>query len=979
MRLAKEEKRDSAVYFLKKASTLYQAQNKDYGRAKSLVELATVYYEQEAYRQSLAQFRLAVEVVSEKMSIDHAFIPLCNLYIAKNYFHLGLFDSTEAILPTVIDYWTSRKPSAVDLANAYLLLGETYLYGMGDPAQGETFFQQAAAVLDSIPSDQASLTLTRVQFALSGLYRSRGEMDKAIRSLQNILKIRTELLGAQHPLVANALVNIGNTYSAMGALQAAQDFYLQAIKMLKNVEEEREVMGVILHNLGFINDELGHYNQALTFYTQALSIRRKIFGNAHVETANTLMNLGLTYLHMGQYGRTEKYYNEVLHIHRKLYPAHHPELATTVIEVGYLYEVQGQWQAALGYYEEAASILGAGPEIARKGFSDTMDISDALGLLNAFEAQADMHMALHATSQPDSQHLQAAITVFSQIDHLIDFIRRTYKEEGSQLYLDGQTRYLYEKAIQAQLRQLREASPDSSQTIQQVFRLMEKSRVRAMQSTQQAAIARRLSQLADPVLLAEQEILDSLTWARQEQLRQQVQLHVQQESLEGLLATHPIGAHLHRLRKKHEEIMISLEEKYPKYHRLKYGFSPPALQDVQQRWLDEHTGVCQYFWGKNNLYTLIFTADRAEIVVRPIRPDLRASIDSLLTHLNPVNGISTRKGHRPSVFKFASEVNNFMFDRELQFFKKQPKIHRLILVPDGPLQMIPFESLISGPLTPTPRFAFQDYAISYTHSVSLQYHDAQFPVAGPRPKVLGIAYSSGTSPTVSDKQGLRGAEKEIDFLEQNFAGTYLKGSTESKPYFLSQAQHASIIHLALHGAKASESLQIPTLYFPAADSPAYETISYLDIMNLRLSTEFVNLGACESGSGKSLVGEGVMSMEYGFRYAGAKSIMTTLWPIDDHAAAELMEYFYLELGKGIPKDIALQRAKTAYLNQADPFKSHPAFWASHILIGDMARVELPPRSNWGKYIGGLFLFALSFFLLLFIYRRSKTPFTHAKS
>ncbi|MDO8899257.1 MAG: CHAT domain-containing protein, partial [Bacteroidales bacterium] len=122
------------------------------------------------------------------------------------------------------------------------------------------------------------------------------------------------------------------------------------------------------------------------------------------------------------------------------------------------------------------------------------------------------------------------------------------------------------------------------------------------------------------------------------------------------------------------------------------------------------------------------------------------------------------------------------------------------------------------------------------------------------------------------------------------------------------------------------------------DSVDYELDTY-ELYSLQLDASLVVLSACNTGSGQLRYGEGIMSLTRGFFYAGVPSIVMTSWEINDNSGALLMEYFYKYLKDGMPKDIALQKAKLDYLEQSNQLKSHPFFWAAYMVIGDVTPIE----------------------------------------
>lgn len=127
------------------------------------------------------------------------------------------------------------------------------------------------------------------------------------------------------------------------------------------------------------------------------------------------------------------------------------------------------------------------------------------------------------------------------------------------------------------------------------------------------------------------------------------------------------------------------------------------------------------------------------------------------------------------------------------------------------------------------------------------------------------------------------------------------------------------------------------------DSTNQEELLYLrELYDLEIPADMVVLSACETGIGELQNGEGVISLARGFTYAGAKSIITSLWNVNDQKTADLMVDFYRNLKEGQQKDNALANAKRSYLQQTSGNLAHPFYWAGFIPIGNMDSIELTP-------------------------------------
>ncbi len=106
-----------------------------------------------------------------------------------------------------------------------------------------------------------------------------------------------------------------------------------------------------------------------------------------------------------------------------------------------------------------------------------------------------------------------------------------------------------------------------------------------------------------------------------------------------------------------------------------------------------------------------------------------------------------------------------------------------------------------------------------------------------------------------------------------------------------------------------------------------------EIMRLKLNASLVTLSACSTGLGKLYDGEGIVGLTRAFFYAGADSVVVSLWNVNDFATGEFMKSFYQNLSRGMAKDAALRQAKLAMLKSRGEWK-HPYFWAPFVLVGE---------------------------------------------
>ena len=145
-----------------------------------------------------------------------------------------------------------------------------------------------------------------------------------------------------------------------------------------------------------------------------------------------------------------------------------------------------------------------------------------------------------------------------------------------------------------------------------------------------------------------------------------------------------------------------------------------------------------------------------------------------------------------------------------------------------------------------------------------------------------------------------------------------------------------VIHFAAHGIYDNKYWWRSVLVLDSIAHGIEDGILQpFELINLGLNTDLVVLSACESGAGQFAKGIGLLGLTYAFFLAGSKSVLPSIWLIDDKATGIFMDFFYGYLAKKKTKGEALRLAKMQML---DSGYSHPRFWAPFVLLGDHGKL-----------------------------------------
>ncbi|MEL6988825.1 MAG: CHAT domain-containing protein, partial [Bacteroidota bacterium] len=152
------------------------------------------------------------------------------------------------------------------------------------------------------------------------------------------------------------------------------------------------------------------------------------------------------------------------------------------------------------------------------------------------------------------------------------------------------------------------------------------------------------------------------------------------------------------------------------------------------------------------------------------------------------------------------------------------------------------------------------------------------------------------------------------------------------------------------------------LYFNK-DSLGMEKLYINDLYSMHLPADMVVLSACETGVGELVEGEGIISLAQGFMYAGAGSVITSLWSVRDNSTSEFMKSFYQHLKTGVTKSEALRNTKIDFIEN-QPNYAHPFYWAPFVGIGDMQPVDTSEFPKWYTYLIGIALMLMVFYFFV---------------
>ncbi|MCA9434916.1 MAG: CHAT domain-containing protein, partial [Candidatus Omnitrophica bacterium] len=450
---------------------------------------------------------------------------------------------------------------------------------------------------------------------------------------------------------------------------------------------------------------------------------------------------------------------------------------------------------------------------------------------------------------------------------------------------------------------------DSTQYLTESFDLAERSKALLLYQSIQEADALQYAGIPGSLLEREYNLRIDLSYYDQKR---------QERLSEGLEETDStvlsISSKLFDLNQSYDSLKTHFEEEYPEYYRLKYDLSTISVEEIQKELLNPDQSLLEFFVGDSTIF--IFLLSQKDYDVIQVRKDtaIEAWVSQLRRGLKaPYNS----EEPEDSPYRNSSYSAQQYADAAVKLYDKliapvkdklQPKV---IIIPDGVLGYLPFQALLEEmPARPyrfhTHSYFGREHQLSYSYSATL-LKEMQNKVhrAEPGKSLLAMApFYDGTLYTLDSLYKAELAELELEeslattarsafeslpysgaeayTASQLWDGDFLQGDEATEQHFREMAGQYRMLHLATHGAANDEVGEYAYLAFTEVDDSLENELLFVkDIYNLQLNADLVILSACQTATGELQRGEGIISLARAFAYAGAKSITTTLWSVND--------------------------------------------------------------------------------------------------
>jgi tetratricopeptide (TPR) repeat protein len=772
--------------------------------------------------------------------------------------------------------------------------------GQGNYTKALELTQQALNIAIAQNNPASEITY---QLNLGVIYSSWGKYPEALAAYQRSLTLATQL--GQPSSKALVLLRSATVYSNQG----------QYAKALTNLQEAREIWQKVgepanesraINAIAAVYQQLGQYPQAIATYQQALAITQKI--NARPLAVVTLSGLANTYQEQGQTEQALKTHQQALNLSREMGDRTYESLSLSGI--GKIYLKQSQPQQALTVLQQALTIqqqIGTRP--------DTANTLSAIGqaqtqLNDATKAQASLQQAIALARTTENLPTEA-----QALSNLAQLFSKNQPELAIAFYKQSVNTY---ESIRTGIRTLPKEQQDSyTQTIARTYRqladvLITQGRLAEAQQvlellkiqelndyTKGTRSAANLSDVQlneiEEKIIKEHQTLITFTQKLNEcnKCEQQAQLIQQAEAVQ----------------EQYNRSLQALSEQSRKNRANDESFLDPnsrfgaLAKDILQKQAD--TVILYPLVLDNKIWILMASGGglltRYEVTVD--QKELNTTVFELRKLLqNPYSDLTELQATSQKLYGWLIKP----LEAELKTKIQGKGIKHLIFALDRVTRYIPMSVLFDGK-----QYLIENYTINTIIGAGQTNFSDSLPAISAQTTVLGVGLSEakpnfGALPNVPLELGaiVKGQGGGIypgeTFLNQAFTFDTLQNNLKGK----------QILHIATHGEFVPGRANNSYLLLGTGDKltiPDIERLRFLGDVNM------VVLSACQTALGGSSDGVEISGVSDFFFRKGVRTVLASLWNVNDASTMLMMQQFYKHLWEGKPKDQALQEIQLSMI------------------------------------------------------------------
>lgn len=912
-------------------------------------------------------------------------------------------------IPDTVEYYANLSEQLNNVAadrHLYLLKGYTLcmhsFYLENNLKKAHTYLTKGSALVQQYPNLEKSIYANEffsirgaISYALSDVEAALSDFSKCLVMTESSQSIDTLSLVADYN-------NLASMYGELGDSEKELIYYQKVISLVEQAHLSEEELVVPFVNMALMHSNRQAYKQAAEYLKKAKALAKKYNMHSSELTAqlalvkniyptnldsakllrDELLSLHAKYKNTATIHATydlcvliaveDKNYLEALRYAQlglasaqAKYGNKSQLVSTAYKRMGESYTGLDQYEEALKCYQKALEALSL--DFVSKSYTDAPAVESVSNKVTFMSILQERIVALQGfrRTNPNAINVEDIYAQSKLAIQALQSYQRNLSLASKEFALSLHAAKYYSQAVDLAVELY--VNTKNPQFLEEAFTLSEQSKSSLLLESMNAEHLGGAG-VPDSLLKREKELANLIT-------------QIEKQRFDAVLRKDSVGIEfqdelLFKYRRESDLLQNKLQTEYSKYYNEKYNVQIASSAQIQDQ-LNNETALLEYFASDSAYYIFVLQQDKFEVKQIALTDSLNTRLMKYQQSLMSARSASQEPAKTYNIFL---QESYYLYQTFVEPALQGLTAKRLIVIPDGYLGYIPFESFVIEPSKSVDTnkdadysqlpYLLHKYIVNYNYSATLWQEQLAQENKVVSTSCLGMAatYKNRSVPanrSLRERQlrrvmnELTGVVDEIAFLKENWSGEFFTDTAATEQAFREHASQHGILHLAMHGIVDEENPEYSSLAFSENGDTLNDNFLYAyEIKQLDLNAALVVLSACETAAGKYLHGEGILSLGRGFMYAGAPSLLTTLWQLNDQAGAALIKAFYENLRAHMDKDEAIRQAKIAYLQQMQGAAAHPALWACFIQVGDYRPLETRSNTSIVIYAGAGGLLAL---------------------
>lgn len=660
-----------------------------------LMNLGGLYYRLGQYNEAEFQLKRALAILSKVLGDYHSSIATVTNNLAALYDEQARYREAEPLYRQSLDILIKNfGEEHTRVASSFNNLGSLY-EAQGNYTEARIKYERSLSIRKKIFGENHHAVATSYN-NIAGLNRKEGKYAEAETLFKQALRIRETTFGQDNPEVAQSLNNLAVLYQAQGRYNEAESLFRQALEIReRSLGAEHPFVATTLTNLGNILKEQKRYEEAETTLEKALTIFKNVYGIEHPDVAECLEDLGELKLTEGKYVQAETLFQQSLAIRERVLGTEHPILAKTLNNLALLFSAQNDNSRALALVEKAANIPGLysrNPILYANVYSTRAKLHKESN--NTKQAVADLAIAIQSaeTMRPQVGGGEETRAMFFQKYHIMFERMVAWQLEAGDV--EKTIEYAERGRARGLLDQLAAGKIDIRQSIPQ-------DRRRELETRETQALAQRAEfQQRITLLRSRKDLPDTTKLSLLDSLQMELQ----------------------KADKAYQDVWNEILNESPLWRDLvTAGGKPEPLSNIRSELIPGQCLMLQYHIGEEESYLFLIPPPGQQAAYFPLTLDEESAkqlrvksgpltsgkLDTILIAAEVPDSspglmqMLAGRGVKPieKTVSLATQTLHSLF-RVLLPDTLWPRVQtceEVILIPDGALYLLPFETLVVQP------------------------------------------------------------------------------------------------------------------------------------------------------------------------------------------------------------------------------------------------------------------------------------------